>query len=147
MIEMLYMCLRYEANRGPNPISLPMFFRTYRDALVHAKEKAIIIENQNLPQFPPSKRVFYVKIFKMPYGAYVIVDGYNFNNQNHIDTVYDLKTTKCKIIQQWWRNIYNKRIVAAVIIKKHMRRAIVNPYTELCRRRLLREFNEMGNVN
>ena len=47
------------------------------------------------------------------------------------------------IIQRKWRTIYNTRFAAAVIIRKRMKQAIANPYTQLCRNRLKREFNQM----
>jgi len=47
------------------------------------------------------------------------------------------------LIQNWWRKIYNNRIKNANIIKKAIREAIANPNTQLCKNRLLHEFNGM----
>ena len=39
--------------------------------------------------------------------------------------------------------VYHDKIRKARFIQRKFRESIANPYTELCRRRLLREFNEM----
>ena len=47
-------------------------------------------------------------------------------------------------IQQRWKEIYNKRVKSINLIKRKYKIAIANPYTQLCRNRLIREFIEMN---
>ena len=48
-----------------------------------------------------------------------------------------------KIIKKHYRKYYKRKLDAVIFLQYHLRKAIANPYTELCRRRLLREFMEM----
>ena len=133
------MCYVYDALRGSAPGSDSSFFGTYSQAKKFAVKSAKIIENYwcyLTPEIPPKTFIFYVKIFKIPLEGEVV-----------IETVYDIQTTAAMIIQRKWKPIYNRRFVAAVIIKKHARRAISNPYTQLCRNRLMREFTELTNYS
>lgn len=148
----MYMCIQFDKTRGNHSIGHPVFWPSYSMAKNYAVRSARIFQwwSEFTPDIPPRTYVMYVKIFKVPYGTPVVINemyAYYEMYQNHIETVYDTSTTAAMIIQKYWRVIYNERFVAAVIIKKHLRLAIANPYTELCRRRLLREFSEMGNVN
>jgi hypothetical protein len=131
----------------------PVFWPTYSMAKNFAVNTARIITNFWPEPTNPRTYFIYVKIFEIPYGTHVVINENNLEDQwhyqmyqNHLENVYDSETTAAMIIQKRWRVIYNKRFVAAVIIKKKLRKAIANPYTELCRRRLLREFYELGNI-
>ena len=148
----MFMCLRYDSLRGLAPIGCPVFFPIYRLALDYATKKAVIMEEHrfallNTEYFSP-KCVFYVKIFEIPFG-YNIPIHHHKDAENYelyemcMKTVYDRETTAVMIIQRKWRTIYNTRFAAAVIIRKRMKHAIANPYTQLCRNRLNREFNQM----
>ena len=141
---MSYLCVKFDKNRE-NYSGSHHFFQTYSDALKFAKQLAIIVD-----RYDWTKRtyIFYVKIFELPHYHYVIgdIDYYqgNYDNHRHVVTVYDTKTIATIIIQKRWRIIYNRRVVAASLIKRQLKWAIANPYTELCKRRLLREFEEMS---
>ena len=155
----MYICMTYEKNNPENrATSSPVFWSTYCMAKNYAVKTATFIHSfihsSYTPDIPPRNRVFFVKIFEIPYGENIAVNDWDTEDienlelyQYHIEDVYDSQTIAAFIIQKWWRKIYNKRLLAATIIKKRLRKAIANPYTELCRRRLLREFSEMGNVN
>jgi len=142
------MCYRYDITRTSSPIGCPSLFTTYNQALQHAREEAIITEPwycENLDMIMPRCQ-WHVKIFEIPFGRDVYIQHENSDPHNYdlyedcIMTVYDTKTTAAMIIQRKWRTIYNTRFAAAAIIRKHIKRAIVNPSTPLCRNRLLREF-------
>jgi hypothetical protein len=143
---MSYMCVKFDKNR-PEFSGGYIFFPTYSGALKFAKQIAITLDIYDSEK---TSYMFYVKIFKLPhYHRTVIDDGtiyYQGNYHNHIlvRTVYDPKTTAANLIQKHWRVIYNRRVIAASLIKKQLKWAIANPYTELCKRRLLREFEEMS---
>jgi len=57
--------------------------------------------------------------------------------------VKHVKIRCAEIIQKHFRYYLKRKIDAVVFLQYHLRKAIANPYTTLCRRRLLREFNEM----
>ena len=57
--------------------------------------------------------------------------------------VKHVKISCAEIIQRQFRKYLKRKLDAAIFLQYHLRKAIANPYTELCRRRLLREFNEM----
>jgi hypothetical protein len=154
----MYICMTYEKNNSENrATSSPIFWPTYCMAKRHANKTATIIHDfwsPYTPDIPLRNRVFFVKIFEIPFGENIAVNDWDTEDlenlelyQYHVEDVYDSQTTAVFIIQKWWRKIYNKRLLAATIIKKRLCKAIANPYTELCRRRLLREFSEMGNIN
>ena len=50
---------------------------------------------------------------------------------------------KLTLIQKRWKSIYQNKVNCANIIKNTIRKAIANPYTQLCQNRLLHEFNNM----
>ena len=141
----MYICYRYDSTQGTVPLSCTTFFQRYNQAKKYALKEAKIIENFRSsfrPEIPPRTFIFYIKIFKIPFGEQLDIHHYELYQQC-IETVYDPKTTAAMIIQKIWKSIYNRRFVASVIIKKHVRKAISNPYTQLCKNRLIREFNQL----
>ena len=147
------MCLQFDKNRQRDSISNPRFFPNYTSAKKYAIKNASILENWRpslLPEFKERTFVFYYKIFELPFDQDVVIDDSDPDYphwemyRNHVDTIYDPKTTAAMLIQKYWRIIYYKRFVAAVVIKRHLKFAIANPYTELCKRRLMREFHELS---
>jgi hypothetical protein len=57
--------------------------------------------------------------------------------------VYHIVYRSARIIQKYYRNYLKRKMDAIIFLQYHLRKAIANPYTELCRKRLLREFYEM----
>ena len=57
--------------------------------------------------------------------------------------VKHVKIRCAEIIQRQFRAYLKRKLDAVVFLQYHLRKAIANPYTRLCRKRLLREFNEM----
>lgn len=139
----VFMCLIYKQGRKL-AISLPRFFINWNNALNYALNEAKLITIQ--PHWSPFENGIKeigisVKIFKIPFNTDVCVNDYG--GENYIKTVYDPKTTKVMLIQKQWRKIYNTRWVSAWIIKHHIRRAMANPNTQLCKNRLHHEFYDM----
>ncbi len=149
----MFMCYTYDFLRGNNPVSCPVFFQTFEQAKCRAIENAIIIEPHwyrlaNTEYHSPGC-IFYVRIFEIPFGYHVPINTeFAFENyeldQMCIETVYNQPTRAAMVIQRKWRTIYNTRVSSAAIIRKHMKRAIVDPNTQLCRNRLCREFAELS---
>jgi len=143
--EYMYMCLRFTQEGEIR--HLPTFFKNYESALFFAYKEAIILPSQ--PWYsdygiPEKDTVFNIKIFQIPFGLAVsLTTGDDDYMEFYVKTIYDPKTTKIMIIQKKWREIYNTRLVSAWIIKRHIRSAIANPKTQLCKNRLYREFNNM----
>ena len=82
----------------------------------------------------------YIEIYKVPAGEVVL-----FEDKDHyyLETVFDTFTKNILKIQRWWRRIRSKRKRARKIIGERIWFALGNPYTQLGRNRLLREFNEL----
>jgi hypothetical protein len=60
-----------------------------------------------------------------------------------INVFYDYFTTKIIRIQRWWKRVFIRRKIARFVICRHVYRALLNPYTELGKNRLLRLFFKM----
>ena len=133
MVSSMFMCLRYKAGQMYSK-DLPIFFKFYNQAKKYANKNAIIKFNTH----------YIVKIFKINFKYHVCLNALDADfYENYIETVYDPKTTKVMLIQKRWRNIYQKRVDSANIIKEHFKIAIANPNTQLCKNRLLHEFYDM----
>ena len=144
----LFMVMEFDTRIRPQD-SVTRFFPTYLSAKIFTLNCVVLSEESwcESRQIMTPKLVIYFKIFKIDYGDHVWLYYRNQKRlmyQNHIETVYDPKTTAAMLIQKYWRLVYNRRFVAAVIIKRRLRQAIANPYTELCKRRLMREFYELS---
>ena len=136
-----YMCSVH--NRETNQrVRHPVFFNRYDLAIQFGYKEAKIITTYGIhftSIFTPKTTVLNVKIFKIPFNQFVNLDP----EMNYEYIIHDPLTMAVLLIQARWREIYNRRFVAAVIIKKNLRRAIANPNTQLCQNRLIREFNNM----
>ena len=147
-MEYFYMCSVH--NRETNQrVRFPTFFNCYDLAIQFGMKEANIITTygDNFTSiFTPKMTILNVQIFKIPFNQFACLDpeiNYKYYMKNHITTVHDPLTTAILLVQKCWRKIYNRRFVAAVIIKRNIRRSIANPSTQLCRNRLMREFNEI----
>jgi hypothetical protein len=57
-----------------------------------------------------------------------------------IKVYYDPYINSIIVIQRCWKKIFVKRTIAKFVICKHIYRALLNPYTQLGKNRLLRDF-------
>ena len=145
--NIFYMCLVYNSTTH-SQVRLPIFFNCYYLAYKFAIKEARIITtygNNFTSIFIPYTCILNVKIFKIPFNKHIHLICDQIYNQ-HIQTIYDPLTNAVLYIQKRWRIIYNRRLRAAIIIKKNLRKAIANPYTKLCQKRLLHEFNNILNI-
>jgi hypothetical protein len=152
-MDFVYACYEYEyLNKVKYRTGVsPSLFFTHEDAKKFASEHARFHEHRPGCEFwelcPKEFSNYYcVAIVKVQMGCRTNICDYvddDTGSTKVMEIVYDKKTAAAMKIQKMWRPIYNKRIVAAFIIKKRMRHAIADPSTQMCRNRLLREFNEM----
>ena len=88
----------------------------------------------------------FVFIFKIPFGRNIQLDDISIDSDiwdYYVDTVIDRETQAVKTIQKQFRIWSGLRYYAASMIQYRFRQAIANPYTQLCKNRLIREFNEL----
>ena len=136
------MCMVFSNEQEKN-ISSPNFFKNIYSARIFAYKRAkrhIV----NIPALGYRNRevIIYVRIFKIPYSHDAFVEYSNsfvFWN-NHIATIRDPKETAARIIQRMCRFHYKTKIRAVRLIQRNWRLIISNPYTLLCKKRLLREY-------
>jgi hypothetical protein len=72
-----------------------------------------------------------------------VITKYNGTTRTEIMKIYHNKIRKAKIIQRFYRKRLNRKLSAIILIQRSFRFSISCPYTQLCRNRLLREFNSM----
>jgi len=87
-----------------------------------------------------------VFIFKIPVGRNIQLDDISMESdiwEYYVETIYDRKTQAVKKIQRQFRIWSGLRNTAAWRIQTKFREAIANPYTQLCKNRLTREFKNL----
>ena len=136
----------YEPENHGCPILFPSILEASRYASENAKTSVL-----NVPMIGiHNKRVtMCVCIFKIPFGRYIPIYGADFSSMDdeiwdfHEKTVWDKETRAARLIQEFYRERFELKKSSAILIQQRYREAIANPYTQLCRNRLLHEFNEM----
>ena len=83
-------------------------------------------------------RRFHIKCYehKSFYNEYITSGNVNIK-------IYHNKIRKAQVIQRFYKQRLQKKLAAIILIQRNIRHAISNPYTTLCRKRLMREFLEM----
>ena len=90
----------------------------------------------------------YSDIYRIPLGTDVSM-GEDWVDLKQYYSHYWIKRVRPRIlvavekIQAVYRARLKKRTDAVVFLQCALRKAIANPYTQLCRKRLMREFNEL----
>ena len=125
-------------------ISYDKFDDVY-SALIHAYKKSFVKFRPNVPnnnQFYPGYQYrSVVRVFTIRYYD----DCYPYHQiEGKPIIIYHDKIRKAIFIQRQFRKHLKLRLKSALIIQKHFRECISNPYRLLCKRRLLREFEEMS---
>jgi len=90
----------------------------------------------------------HVKVYYIPGNEFEIdsfVDIYN--KSKYITTYYQKKINAVMIIEKWYKLHFKKRMDSIIFLQCALRKAIANPGTKLCQKRLLREFNELLKYN
>ena len=131
MVDYFYMCLVFN-NKSRTYISPPRFFQSIFAARIYSISHAKIhILNNEL-------YINYACIYKVYYD-----DDFEIENNLHIEMYRDRGTLSAILIQKQYRKHFKRRFKAIVYLQNALKRAITNPRTELCKKRLLREFNVM----
>ena len=123
------MCLIYN-NQQSQPISRPNNFKNIFEARIFAYKHAKIVWFEN------KYFMNHICIFKIPNNVISIAKQRNavllMYNRSGLDTI-DLWST-------YYETVYSRKILAINIIQRALKKAISNPYTPLCKRRLINEF-------
>jgi len=130
--------------------SSPVIFKNIYEATLYGYQKARRVRKHYVIGYDEDDwTTLAVCIFKVPFGVRLVTDNISMDSdiwKYYVKTVVDRETRAAKIIQKKYHHRYIKRIDSAILIQECYRKAIGNPYTLLCKRRLLREFNEMINL-
>ena len=143
-----YMCVTLNSNPYDEyPVCSRYFFSNIVEARQHAKKKATIVFLAfNREHYLYHNEIF-VDIYKIPFGIDTYI-GEDYDTicrefgDYYIDTYRDVKILAVKTIQKHYRIYFKKKMDSVLFLQYSLRKAIANPYTELCRRRLMREFSE-----
>ena len=123
------------------------FFDEIYTALIYAYKQSYIPFKHNIPKnihfFFGYEYISVVRRYCIKF--YEGGGRYNeyFPEKINIKKIYHDKMRKIKLIQQFYKQRLKRRIKSIVLIQIRLRESIANPFTKLCKRRLLREFNEM----
>jgi hypothetical protein len=131
--------------------SSPVIFKNIYEATLYGYQKARRVRRYAPVEYSDEYdwTTLAVCIFKVPFGVRLVTDDISIDSdiwKYYVKTVVDRETRAAKIIQKKYHYRYLKRIDSAILIQECYRKAMGNPYTLLCKRRLLREFNEMTNL-
>ena len=145
-MDHFYMCLVYN-NQQSQPISNPNNFKNIFEARVFACKHA------TLQWFDNKYFSNHVRIFKIPFGKDVKSVAKQRNavllmyDRNRLDTSdlwltyvesrYNRKTFAVYIIKKFYKAHYKKKMDSIIFLQYALRKAISNPYTSLCKRRLI----------
>jgi hypothetical protein len=149
VMDSIYMCIRVNPYK-PENYGCPSFHKNLFDANRYALNNAKTwVVNIPLIGIINQRATMCVCIFEIPFGLDVPIYQPDFSSMDdemwdyHIKTVWDRETSAARLIQNIYRSRFKLRVKSATIIQNVYREAIANPYILLCKRRLLREFNEM----
>ena len=138
-----YDCFSTKLDRYANiKVSYERFEDIY-SALIYAYKKSFIKFKPNIPnnnlighQYRSVVRKYIIKYYNEVFPYNDVIDT------NII--VYHDKIKKAKFIQKFYRKRLKRRLDCTLIIQRRFREVILNPYYLLCKKRLMREFNEMN---
>jgi hypothetical protein len=125
------------------PIQSMNFFETIYEARISALDNTVTVISHN-----GVYSTVFVDIYRLPFGEniYYGEDYINLKDhfmEYHVETKIHPKLRALQIIQREYKKYFKKKMDAILFLQYHLRKAIANPYTRLCRKRLLREFNSM----
>ncbi len=109
------------------------FYDIY-DALISAYKKSIVNFRANIPNRNQRYGFNYTSMVS------------SYSTSKTLFTVFHIKIRKAIIIQRFYKKRFRKRLLAILVLQRRFREAIGNPYTQICKRRLLTEFNELNEI-
>ena len=139
MADNFYMCLVYN-NFQRDAISHPTFFKNIFKARVFAFKHA------KLHFFDNIYFLNKVRIFKFKYGQDSIVhDDHTIEFWDSYVEGYNCpEIDAISVIKNYYIRYFKRKMDAIYFLQYALKKAISNPKTELCKRRLLEEYNEMN---
>ena len=148
MDQMYYDCFTtHLVDNGNVEMTYEKFDDIY-SAMIYAYKKSFVKFLANVPNknqmYPGYQYRSVIRRFTMVFYDEVYHQFPKFENNKII--VYHIKIRLAKVIQKYFREHLKRRVEAALVIQKQFRESIANPYHLMCRRRLLREFKEMGTI-
>ena len=145
MDKYYYMCIAF--NEDNTFYIQPKFFKNIYEANVYASNKAI-----SIPLHFFSTNVYIdlsVGVFKIPYTFIADTEFEQYTElfkkykMYHVSTKSSLECSSARIIQKYYKLRFKKRMDSIIFLQYSLRKAIANPRTKLCYKRLIREFNGM----
>ena len=103
------------------------------DAMIYGYQKSF----NHLKKFPDTTHKYSTVIYK--YNKY---PTYEYS-ETCVCVVHHQLVRKIKLIQRFYRSRFKRKMDAVIFLQYHLRKAISCPYTQLCRKRLLREFRDL----
>ena len=133
MNDPFYMCLVFN-NYNLENISYPRFYQNIFEARVYA------ISHAKLHNVQGHLYINHARIYEITYD-----EDFDFENMlnHHIETYDSHEVLAALIIQKKYKEYLKRKMDAIILLQYTLRKAIANPRTELCQKRLLREFDSM----
>ena len=133
MDDPFYMCLVFN-NYNYENISYPRFYESLFAARIYATGHA------KLHNVEGHFYINHARIYEIKYD-----EDFDFDNMlnDHIEIYHSHEHNSAKRIQKHFKRHLKRKMDAIILLQYSLKKAISNPRTELCQKRLLREFNSM----
>ena len=154
MFDYFYVCIAFNDNLNYDfPIQSYSFFKTIYEARNDAFLRSeICFFGYSHPElYLNYYNEIFVDIYKVPFGV-DISTGENYIDiraqfsGHFVRTIRSRKSLAIEIIQKYYKIYFKRKMDSIIFLQFALRKAIANPYTLLCRKRLLREFNELVQI-
>ena len=109
------------------------YFHNVYDACIYGYRRSF----ENITPFPDNENKFKTVIYKYS------VEPENEYREKVLIKIFNVQIRKLMLIQRFYKRRYHRKLFAILVLQRRFREAISCPYTQLCRRRLLREFDEL----
>jgi len=133
MDDPFYMCLVFN-NYNRENISYPRFFQNIFAARIYA------ISHAKLHNVSGHLYINTARIYEIYYNEDFDLD--NILN-HHIEIYHSHEHISAIRIQKHFKRYFKRKMDAIILLQYRLKRAIANPRTKLCQKRLLREFHGM----
>jgi hypothetical protein len=133
MTDSMFMCLVFN-NYNYENISYPRFYESIFAARIYATGHAKLHNVQG------HLYINEARIYEINYDV-----DFDFDNMlnDHIEIYHSREVLAAKRIQKKYKEYIKRKMNAIIFLQYTLKRAIANPRTKLCQKRLLREFNSM----
>ena len=129
------MCLIFNTLQY-SPISFARFFGTIYQARLYATTHA------KIHRFDGNIFANYTRVYKVYYNEDFDIESYDYQN-DYIEMYEDNRFVQLERIQYRYKQYHKRKMDAVILLQNCLKQAIANPRTELCKKRLIREFNGM----